>query len=224
MTPARVVPTLNPGKDRQACLGLCLPGAPGNQFTFQTRKEAFSHRVVIGIPHCPHGGPYAHFLASVDEAGVQSINVAYTNSNHVDAQGNQHRQIGSYTSADGQTRAATDVWVQTNPTYSVPTEWVDVPDDIALLPDAQGYGKVRDLHQAMAMDATGELKALVTAFTQATTPEDRDALVTQIIYRWTGVQDVDPASRAARMIYGNACKPRISTRRCSRPLHRCRFD
>lgn len=24
------------------------------------------------------------------------------------------------------------------------------PEDIALLPDAQGYGKVRDLHQAMA--------------------------------------------------------------------------
>lgn len=53
------------------------------------------------------------------------------------------------------------------------------------------------------MDASGELKALVTAFTQATTPEDRDALVTQIIYRWTGVQDVDPASRSSRMIYGN---------------------
>jgi len=143
-------------------------------------------------------------LLTLEEAGVRSINVAYTNSNHVDAQGNAHRQIGSYTTNDGQTRTATDVWVQTNPTYSLPTEWVEVPKDIAALPDAQGYGKVRDLHQAMAMDATGELKALVTAFTQASTPEDRDALVTQILYRWTGVQDVDPTSRASRMIYGNA--------------------
>jgi VCBS repeat-containing protein len=143
-------------------------------------------------------------LLTLAEAGVHSINVAYTNSNFVDAQGNAHRQVGSYTTTDGQTRTAADVWVQTDPTYSVPTEWVDVPEDIAALPDAQGYGKVRDLHQAMAMDATGELKALVTAFTQATTPEDRDALVTQIIYRWTGVQNVDPASRASRRIYGNA--------------------
>jgi len=143
-------------------------------------------------------------LLTLEEAGVRSINVAYTNSNHVDAQGNAHRQIGSYTTTNGQTRTATDVWVQTNPTYSLPTDWVDVPEDIAALPDAQGYGKVRDLHQAMAMDATGELKALVTAFTQASTPEDRDALVTQILYRWTGVQDVDPTSRASRMIYGNA--------------------
>jgi Ca2+-binding RTX toxin-like protein len=143
-------------------------------------------------------------LLTLEEAGVRSINVAFTNSSFIDPQGNAHRQVGSYTTTDGQTRTAADVWVETDPTYSLAAEWVDVPEDIALLPDAQGYGKVRDLHQAMAMDATGELKALVMAFTQATTPEDRDALVTQIIYRWTGVQDVDPTSRASRMIYGNA--------------------
>ena len=84
------------------------------------------------------------------EAGVQSISVNYTNSSYIDAQGNAHRQVGSYTTTDGQTRAATDVWVKTDATYSVPTDWVEVPEDIALLPDAQGYGKVRDLRQAMA--------------------------------------------------------------------------
>ena len=143
-------------------------------------------------------------LFTLGEVGIQSISVNYTNSSFIDAQGNAHRQVGSYTTLDGQTRAATDVWFQTDPTYSLPTDWVEVPEDIAALPDAQGYGKVRDLHQAMAMDASGELKALVTAFTQASTPADRDALVTQIIYRWTGVQNVDPMSRASRMIYGNA--------------------
>jgi hypothetical protein len=143
-------------------------------------------------------------LFSLAEAGVHSINVHYTNSNFIDPQGNAHRQVGSYTTTSGQPRAATDLWVKTDATHSVPTQWVDVPDDIAALPNAQGYGKVRDLHQAMAMDATGELKALVLAFTQASTPKDRDALATQIIYRWTGVQDVDPTSRASRFAYGNA--------------------
>ncbi|WP_156454439.1 hypothetical protein [Lampropedia cohaerens] len=89
-------------------------------------------------------------LLTLEEARVKSINLAYTNSNFVDAQGNAHRQVGSYTTTDGQTRAATDVWVKTDATYSLPTEWVEVPEDIALLPDAQGYGKVRDLRQAMA--------------------------------------------------------------------------
>ncbi|WP_436796667.1 putative Ig domain-containing protein [Comamonas kerstersii] len=142
-------------------------------------------------------------LLTLEEARVKSVNLAYTNSNFVDAQGNAHRQVGSYTTTDGQTRAATDVWFTSGVTNSLPTDWVEVPEDIALLPDAQGYGKVRDLHQAMAMDATGELKALVVAFTQADTPEDRMALVRQIIYRWTGVQDIDPTSRT-NAGWGNA--------------------
>lgn len=115
-----------------------------------------------------------------------------------------HRQVGSYTTSEGEVRSATDVWVQTNPTQSLPTEWLAVPADIAALPDAQGYGLVRDLHQAMAADASGELQALVQAFTQAQTPQERDELLTELIYHWAGVQDVDPTSRASRMIYGNA--------------------
>ena len=53
MPSARVVPTLNPGEDRQACLGLGLPAAPGNEFTFQTgrtkgtRLELFSALDII---------------------------------------------------------------------------------------------------------------------------------------------------------------------------------
>ena len=89
-------------------------------------------------------------LLTLEEARVKSINLAYTNSNFVDAQGNAHRQVGSYTTTDGQTRAATDVWFTSDVTNSLPTDWVEVPEDIALLPDAQGYGKVRDLRQAMA--------------------------------------------------------------------------
>ncbi|MGE0351430.1 hypothetical protein [Hydrogenophaga sp.] len=142
-------------------------------------------------------------LLTLQEAGVRSINLTYTNSSHVDAQGNAHRQVGSYTTSEGEVRSATDVWVQTNPTQSLPTEWLDVPADIAALPDAQGYGLVRDLHQAMAADASGELQALVQAFTQAQTPQERDELLTELIYHWAGVQDVDPYSRASRSGYGN---------------------
>ncbi len=91
-------------------------------------------------------------LLILAEAGVSSINVAYANSSHTDARGNAHRQVGNYTTTSGETRAATDIWVQTNTTQSLPTDWATVPEDIAAFPDAQGYGLVRDLHQAMAMD------------------------------------------------------------------------
>lgn len=81
-------------------------------------------------------------LLTLADAGVGSINVNYTNSSHIDAQGNAHRQVGSYTTTSGETRTATDIWVQTNPTQSLPVDWVDVPEDIASLPDAQGYPRV----------------------------------------------------------------------------------
>ena len=143
-------------------------------------------------------------LLTLEEAGVQAIHVAYANSGYVDANGNAHRQVGSFVTTGGETRTATDVWFQTDAAYSIPTEWVEVPEEIALLPDARGYGVVRDLHQAMALDETGKLQALVSAFVAADTPHERETLLTGIIYQWTGVQDIDPYSRASSMIYGNA--------------------
>ena len=142
-------------------------------------------------------------LLTLADAGVQSINVGYTNSALVDANNNQHEQVGSYTTAAGQTRTAEDVWFQTDTTYSIATTWLDVPADIAALPDASGYGKVYDLRQAMVRDTSGSLKNLVTQFTQATTVAERETLLQSIIYKWTGVENVDPNSRAATQIYGN---------------------
>jgi len=77
-------------------------------------------------------------LLTLAQAGVQSVSVNYTNSTFIDAQGNAHKQLGTYTTTQGQTRAATDVWVQTDATLSMPTAWVEVPEAIASLPDAQG--------------------------------------------------------------------------------------
>jgi len=58
-------------------------------------------------------------------------------------------------------------------TYTVATEWLDVPEDIAALPDLAGYGNVYDLHQAMVRDTTGELKGLVEQFETETTQVER---------------------------------------------------
>ena len=142
-------------------------------------------------------------MLTLIEAGVQGIDTAYTNSSYIDAYGNVHKQVGSFTTTDGETRAVADVWFKTDATYSLATSSAEVSEEVLQLPDAQGYGKVRDLHQAMAMDDTGQLKVLVTAFTLATTQGERLALVRQIIYRWTGVQDIHPASRT-NSGWGNA--------------------
>ena len=142
-------------------------------------------------------------LIGLDAAGVRSINVAYSNSTIVDINGNAHQQVGRYTTTTGVSRAAEDVWFKTDATYSRATSFVPVPADIAALPEAGGYGTVYSLHQAMARDTTGQLKGLVVQFVQNNSAAERDALLTQIIYRWTGVQDIDPGSRSIPF-YGNA--------------------
>lgn len=79
--------------------------------------------------------------------------------------------------------------------YTIANEWLDIPDDIAALPDLQGYGNVYDLHQAMVRDSSGALKSLVEQFAAETDADVRHALITQIIFKWAGVENVDPTSR-----------------------------
>ncbi len=140
-------------------------------------------------------------LFTLDELGIRSINTGYSNSTYADGNGNEHRQVGSYTRTDGTVLTATDVWFRTDKTYTIADEWVDVPDDIAVLPDLQGFGNTYDLHQAMAREALGGqpsdagLKNLVEQFMVETNVAVRNTLIEQIIFKWTGSDGIDPESR-----------------------------
>jgi hypothetical protein len=88
-------------------------------------------------------------LQSLSDLNIASINTGYSDSALVDANGNEHKQVGAFTKSDGTTSVATDVWFKTDKMYTIANEWLDVPEDIAALPDLQGYGNVYDLHQAV---------------------------------------------------------------------------
>jgi len=139
-------------------------------------------------------------LHSLAGLGIASISTAYTASSTVDANGSSHSQTGTYTTTDGQTRTATDVWFKTDSLYSFATELLDVPEDIFNLPEISGYGHVRSLQQAMVRKSS--LKDLVVQFAATINATDRQTLTTQIIYSWAGVENVDPASRT-NSYYGN---------------------
>jgi len=134
-------------------------------------------------------------LRSLSELGVASINTGYEESNFVDPQENEHRQVGNFTWADGTTGTATDVWFKTDKMYTIANEWLDVPEDISALPDLQGYGNVYDLHQAMVRDMSGTLKSLVESFITQTDPAQRGLIMDQILFKWTGSDGIDPGSR-----------------------------
>ena len=101
-------------------------------------------------------------LVTLDSLDIESLNTGFTNSNHVDSSGNEHRQVGGYTKTvtndDGTTetitRKMTDVWFVTS-TSVTQYDDSDMPThstEIEALPDIQGYGRTYNLRDAMALD------------------------------------------------------------------------
>ncbi|MFB3884943.1 MAG: calcium-binding protein [Thermodesulfobacteriota bacterium] len=134
-------------------------------------------------------------LWSLSEVRVASINTSYTDSAYIDPNGNEHRQVGSFTQSDGTIGDAADVWFVVNRAFSIANEWLAVPEEIAALPDLQGYGNIYDLHQAIVRDTGGGIRALVESYVAESDPDARTNLMEQIILKWTGCEGVDPDSR-----------------------------
>ncbi len=142
-------------------------------------------------------------LLTLAQAGIAQLNTAYVDGTAVDSNGNEHLQLGNFVTTGGQTRQMNDVWFTVDSAQSNFKNEIEVSADILVLPDIDGSGNVASLHQAMAADSSGALQALVTQYSNATTDAQRTALLLDIVYTWAGVQNVDPASRAATQIYGN---------------------
>lgn len=84
----------------------------------------------------------------------------------------------------GQNLTMTDVVFTMNRTLTT-TDMLPVPEEIAALPDAKGYGTTYDLHQAMVRDESGRLQELVEEFVASTDRDARLALTDQILFVWT---------------------------------------
>jgi len=80
----RVVPALDPGKDRHARLGLALKATRVDQFAFEVGEEALGRGGVVCIADSAHRRPYPHGLATAAEcqAGVLAALIAMVD--HID--------------------------------------------------------------------------------------------------------------------------------------------
>ncbi|RJF95180.1 beta strand repeat-containing protein [Noviherbaspirillum saxi] len=142
-------------------------------------------------------------LITLGAGGIQSMETAYTTQAEMDAQGNQHLQVSQYIRTDGSARKVTDVWFSVDQARTINQNTIVVSETISALPDLQGFGNVRSLHQAMAIDTSGRLQSLVEAFASETSADARANIMTTLVYAWAGVENIDPNSRAATQIYGN---------------------
>ena len=134
-------------------------------------------------------------VMSLSDAGVSSITLSHTNKNVEDANGNVQKTEGTYTRADGSTSKLGDYLFANDSITTIAKDWLEVPETITELPDIAGMGNVYSLHQAMVRDE--ELKTLVEGFATTSTPRARQLLVEQIIYKWSGVEDVSTDSRGS---------------------------
>ncbi|WP_415891703.1 calcium-binding protein [Neptuniibacter sp. PT8_73] len=131
-------------------------------------------------------------LITLEEAGIESLNTGYTNTNIDDGKGNTIEQTSTATATDGSSIATADVWFGVNLTHTEEVDLLPLSDEILALPNAQAFGNVHSLQQAMARDDV--LKSLIADFVALPTSEAREAAMDQIIYQWTGVSEVDPNS------------------------------
>ena len=144
-------------------------------------------------------------LYSLEKAGIASINLEYENIAETDENGNAHTQKGSYTRTDGTTATVEDVWFAKDAADTVLNiesgeyTYMEETEEISKLPDIEGKGNQYSLHQAMLRDTTGRLQQLVESYVAEEDLTVRKSMIPEIVYLWTGVQDVEVSSRGGNI-------------------------
>jgi hypothetical protein len=128
-------------------------------------------------------------LISMEEAGISSISLTATDVNQTINENTLARTV-EVTKTDGTITQAGDFLLDRDSTDSIATEWVEISDEIATLPEVQGHGNVAWLSQAMQADSTGALKDLVKQFTNEADMGNRDLLLDEIFEKWVGTDNI----------------------------------
>jgi len=134
-------------------------------------------------------------LKQLVDLGIVSIGLSYNNTGVTDGANNIQVRTGTFTLADGSSRAVGEYLLNRNPVHSVDSSPIEISDDVALLPNVQGAGNVGSLHKAIMQDKSGYLRGLVEQFIAEKDVAKREALTEDILAHWAGVDSVDPESR-----------------------------
>ncbi|MFY5900444.1 hypothetical protein ACOT9W_18455, partial [Acinetobacter pittii] len=121
-------------------------------------------------------------LFGLADLGIKSLNIAYNNTNTTLAGNNILVQVSSYEKTDGSTFKMGDVNFSFDSIYSEFTNRIEVNKEINDLPELKGYGRVRDLHEAMSLSS--DLEQLVRQYESAQTSEEQKSLLPELLKAW----------------------------------------
>ena len=145
-------------------------------------------------------------LKSLKELGIKEINLNYTNSNFIDENGNEHRQISNVVFENGNRASISDVWFDT---HTADTRYVGekivLSAEIEALPQIYAFGEVLNLHQAMAKDKV--LQTMVQNYIVSDKAKQNE-MINDIIYRWASSDQINPNARDPKKIYSHVMDAR----------------
>jgi Ca2+-binding RTX toxin-like protein len=135
-------------------------------------------------------------VKTLQELGINSIglNATYTETWN---NGNIVGAVATYTRTDGTAGQVAEAYFDNITLESLYTGSYDLNEAVYLLPNLRGYGTLPPLFIAMSLDST--LLQMVQDFSNTGLEEATtfDSQITAIIYRWAGVENVDPESRGS---------------------------
>ncbi len=136
-------------------------------------------------------------LFTLEEAGIQSLNLSYSSVGQTDENGNVIARAGSFTRADGTTADMKEFFLQRDAQDVRMSHSVEIPADVMDMPELHPMGNTYSLRQAMSLDESGVLKQLVQAFMDDDDVESRQSKLQDILFAWTGAINAEPGSRGS---------------------------
>jgi hypothetical protein len=125
---------------------------------------------------------------SMADLQVKALNLGYSIHDVIDANGNTHRQHGTYERLNGKVAALTDVWFAKNTIDSLPLTIREVDEQTAALPNLPGMGIVPSLHQALMNPNNPSLRQTLLQWLGSTRLQ-RMALNQQLLFQWCDASD-----------------------------------
>jgi hypothetical protein len=137
-------------------------------------------------------------LKTLDELGIESIDLDSAIATVTDENGNTRTRSGTITLADGTTREIAEYRFARDNAETKFLDWRELPEDIAVLPELTLGGVQMDLTQALVRDAQegwlgqapGSLRAKLDAFMNETDITAAHARFEDLLFAWTGADAI----------------------------------
>ncbi|GER05206.1 hypothetical protein JCM17846_28880 [Iodidimonas nitroreducens] len=174
-----------------------LAAYDSNSDTAITSADAQFDDLLVWIDANGDGRSESAELHTLDDLSITSISLNYSSVNYT-INGNEIKQESTFV-INGQTRDVVDAWFTYDETNTVYAGDYQLDIQTLFLPSLRGFGSLPDLHIAMSQDATllSMVKEVAAADveTMLSLAFDIKGKIEDILFRWAGVDDIDPAGR-----------------------------